>query len=141
MASQEIQLHYNQGEYPDLTFSCNEIYTARDLREEVAEMQGIEPEDVTLYQTFLKIDDETLVRDLQENENKKVVSYSLQPNVGVESNDDIWTVRNGKWNLLLKDTEDFLDVGKKRNFLRSGSSFGELAFVRNRYVIVVTKWG
>ena len=139
MASQEIQLYYNQGEYPDLTFSCNEIYTARDLREEVAEMQGIEPEDVTLYQTFLKIDDETLVRDLQENDEEVSVSYSLQPNVGVESNDDIWTVRNGKWNLLLKDQEDFLDVGKKRS--KNGSRFGKLAFVRNRYVIVVTKWG
>ena len=89
MASQEIQLHYNQGEYPDLTFSCDEIYTARDLREEVAEMQGIEPEDVTLYQTFLKIDDETLVRDLQENEKKKVVSYSHQPKIRDKTNEAI----------------------------------------------------
>ena len=85
-----------------------------------------------MYQTFLKLNDEELVRDLINNE--EGISFGIDCGGW---HDHIWVVRNGKWNKLFEGKEYFLDVGKERNILKSGSSFGEFAIVRNRYVIVV----
>ena len=134
MAEQKIQLsHYWDGSTFDSTFY--ESDTILDLRKRFAEEQGYEDhyQRITLYQTFLKLNDEKLVRDLINNEEE--ISFGIDCGC---LHDYIWVVRNGKWNKLFEGQEYFLE---ERNILKSGSSFGEFAIVRNRYVIVVTKWG
>ena len=131
MAEQKIQLsHYWDGSTFNSTFY--ESDTILDLRKRFAEEQGMHLEYVILYQTFLKLNDEELVRDLINNE--EGISFSIDCGC---MHHYIWVVRNGKWNKLFEGQEYFLDVGKERNILKSGSSFGEFAIVRNRYVIVV----
>ena len=131
MAEQKIQLsHYWDGSTFDSTFY--ESDTILDLRKRFAEEQGYEDhyQMITLYQTFLKLNDEKLVRDLINNEE----GISFRIDCGCSNDDDIWVVCNGKWNKLFEGQEYFLE---ERNILKSGSSLGEFAIVRNRYVIVV----
>ena len=131
MTAQDIQLSdYRDGSTFNSTFY--ESDTILDLRKRFAEEQGMHLEYVILYQTFLKLNDEELVRDLINNE--EGISFSIDCGC---MHHYIWVVRNGKWNKLFEGKEYFLDVGKERNILKSGSSFGEFAIVRNRYVIVV----
>ena len=128
MAEQKIQLSDIQGG-STLNSKFYESDTILDLRKRFAKAQGMEFEYVTLYQTFLKLNDEKLVRDLINNEEE--ISFGIDCGC---MHDYIWVVRNGKWNKLFEGQEYFLE---ERNILKSGSSFGEFAIVRNRYVIVV----
>ena len=129
LAEQKIQL----SDIQDGSTLNSEFYesdTILDLRKRFAEEQGMDLEYVTLYQTFLKLNDEELVRDLINNE--EGISFSIDCGC---MHDYIWVVRNGKWNKLFEGQEYFFL--EERNILKSGSSFGEFAIVRNRYVIVV----
>ena len=131
MTAQDIQLSdYRDGSTFNSTFY--ESDTILDLRKRFAEEQGYEDhyQMITLYQTFLKLNDEKLVRDLINNEE----GISFRIDCGCSNDDDIWVVCNGKWNKLFEGEEYFLDVGKERKILKSESSFGEFAIVRNRYV-------
>ena len=63
MAEQKIQLSdIEDGSTEESHFY--ESDTILDLRKRFAKAQGMDLEKVTLYHTFLKLDDEELVRDL-----------------------------------------------------------------------------
>ena len=127
MTAQDIQLSdYRDGSTFNSTFY--ESDTILDLRKRFAEEQGYEDhyQRITLYQTFLKLNDEKLVRDLINNEE----GISFRIDCGCSNDDDIWVVCNGKWNKLFEGEEYFLDVGTLRKISTSG--LRKFATVRNK---------
>ena len=132
MAAIPIQLTSIMGGKP-ATSSFYHDDTILDLRKRFAKEQGFA--NVTMYQAFLKLADEKLVRDHANT--VEGISFEFPSLLDVQSNDDIWVIRKGKWNLLVKDIEDALDVGTKRNIFDSG--FGKFAIVRNKYVLLAIR--
>ena len=136
MTSQEnqIELFYNQGEYPQVTLTFNETDRVVDLRKELAERNGIDEGIVTLHQAFLKLDDEKLVKDLLRNDIR--ISYSVKSSVTIIPDEDIWVIRNKDWNRLIKNNEEFLDLKETMRYF-STDGWGQFAIARNEYVIVI----
>ena len=133
MTAQDIELR----DIIDDAVSTSKFYhgdTILDLKKRFAEEQGYgdEYQHITFYGLCIELPDEKLVRDQANTE--EGISFSIDCGC---MHHYIWVVRNGKWNKLFEGEEYFLDVGKERKILKSESSFGEFAIVRNRYVIVV----
>ena len=86
-----------------------------------------------MYQAFLKLDDEIMVKDVADTVEGISFGFTDCLEVHLDSDDDdgIWVIKNGKWSILVKNREgNFFDVGKKRNLLNG--FFGKFCFVRNR---------
>ena len=131
MTEQKIQLsNIKDGSTKSSKFF--ESDTILDLRKRFAEDQGIDFRKVTLYQAFLKLDDEKMVRDLINN--VEGISFGITACLKVDLHgpvDAIWVIRNGKWNRLVKTPNgNFFNVGHRRHFLNNGKC--PFAIVRSR---------
>ena len=132
MAVQKIQLS-DIEDGSTLNSKFHESDTILDLRKRFAKAQGMDLEDVTFYQTILKLEDEKMVRDLAKTVEGISYGSTYLLEVHLDSVDDdwIWVTRNGKWNRLVKTQQGmFFDVGKKRHLLNGG--YAKFAIVISR---------
>merc|ERR1711860_218938 len=111
MAEQKIQLpDIEDGSTEESHFY--ESDTILDLRKRLSKDQNVVLKDVTLYQAFLKLEDEIMVKDVADTVEGISFGFTDCLEVHLDSDDDdgIWVIKNGKWSILVRNREgNFFD--------------------------------